>query len=143
MRGGGRLAIKIWKAIGKEILYKVNRSAQMILDALPEARAEGMTRAEVAKEIGRSTRFVKEYSELLSEAGLISMDKGEGHRAWIMWKVRLPTFDEIEIVRNGAQNGDILGKNGKGENQKQKRKQNAFSKSPSFPKRTPKRAPIG
>jgi hypothetical protein len=93
----------LWHAMEKEILYRVNKSCQEILNILPTARDDNFTVAYIASKLGRSTEFVRMHLSTLSESDLINCDRIEGSKTWVYWLATLPKIEDINATKKGVQ----------------------------------------
>lgn len=89
---------QIWKAMEKEILFRVNRSCQAILDTL-STRENALTTAEIARNIGRTTKWVHRHLQELSNSDLINADKRAQGRIWEYWISDLPKVEAITLLK--------------------------------------------
>jgi predicted transcriptional regulator len=95
------VARRLWNAAAQQIIFRVSRTAQKILEILSENPEEAKTREELAEETGLSTERVREILNELAEAHLINKRNrerdGRGRRSKEYWKIKIPALEAIRI----------------------------------------------
>jgi hypothetical protein len=95
-------AKQLWKTFIKNIIYRVSRPAETVLDALPNTRTSAVTKAELAVDIGHTTQYTGRILQELLESEIINSEKPE--RAWKFWKAELPSTDDVKIKEGNEPN---------------------------------------
>jgi hypothetical protein len=88
---------RIWQAIEKEILYRVNKKCQVVFDALPDEELGAVTVPTLAMELGKTTDWIRKQLEILTECDLINADKDASDRTWKYWKADVPKVSDIQL----------------------------------------------
>jgi len=96
------LAKQLWRSFGETIIYRVSKSAELLLQEIPEEPEEARTHAELSEVLPLSTRQIQNLCHELLEEGLVNRRKrtreGAGRGAWEYWRAKIPSVEDIDIA---------------------------------------------
>lgn len=94
-------AKSLWSNFIESIIYRASEPAKTLLNVLTADKYEAKTTAELAEEIGKSTRQVNRLLTELEDAQLINKRKrqaeGPGRLAWEYWRTTIPSTEDIKL----------------------------------------------
>ncbi|NIQ04714.1 MAG: hypothetical protein GWO20_02975, partial [Candidatus Korarchaeota archaeon] len=93
---------RLWGTFLKTILFRVSEPAEKLLSRLESNPDHAKTKAELAEQMGYSTRHIGRIIEELDEAQLINQRKrqkeGPGRLAWEYWKTKTPGINKVKLI---------------------------------------------